>query len=104
MLLLQCYGTIEIASALSKRKVQRAELAESALLFAFELIAELEIVTDSVAWMSADLITNSMRNHKLTAYDATYLELAIRRSLPLATFDKEPLRAAPLAGVPVLAD
>ena len=25
--------------------------------------------------------------HQLTAYDATYLELAIRRSLPLATLD-----------------
>lgn len=31
--------------------------------------------------------------HKLTAYDAAYLELALRRSLPLATLDID-LRAA----------
>lgn len=33
------------------------------------------------------------RKHKLTSYDAIYLELAIRRKLPLATLD-EPLRKA----------
>lgn len=31
--------------------------------------------------------------HRLTVYDATYLELALRRGLPLATLDHE-LRAA----------
>jgi predicted nucleic acid-binding protein len=31
--------------------------------------------------------------HHLTIYDATYLELAVRRSLPLATLDKD-LRGA----------
>jgi predicted nucleic acid-binding protein len=33
------------------------------------------------------------RKHRLTAYDAAYLELAIRRDLELATLDRE-LRAA----------
>jgi predicted nucleic acid-binding protein len=33
------------------------------------------------------------RTHKLTSYDAMYLDLAVRRQLPLATLD-EPLRAA----------
>ena len=42
------------------------------------------------------------RRHGLTAYDAAYLELAQRRGLPLATFDKDLLRAAPLAGVALL--
>jgi len=31
--------------------------------------------------------------HRLTVYDAAYLELALRRGLPLATLDQE-LRAA----------
>ena len=40
--------------------------------------------------------------HQLTVYDAAYLELAQRLSLPLATYDK-PLRAAALsAGVALL--
>ena len=40
--------------------------------------------------------------HRLTAYDATYLELALRQGLPLATSDKPLLNAAREAGVEVL--
>ena len=35
----------------------------------------------------------------LTVYDGAYLELAKRKSLPLATLDSALLKAAPLAGV-----
>ena len=35
----------------------------------------------------------------LTAYDATYLELALRSGSPLATFDRQLAAAAPAAGV-----
>lgn len=41
-------------------------------------------------------ITNLGRSQNLSAYDAAYLELAIRRSLPLATLDDK-LKAAALA-------
>lgn len=37
--------------------------------------------------------------HGLTLYDALYLELALRLNLPLATFDKELMRAAAAEGV-----
>lgn len=40
--------------------------------------------------------------HKLTLYDAAYLELAQRRSLPLATLDQDLRGAARLERVPVL--
>ncbi|HWZ50215.1 MAG TPA: type II toxin-antitoxin system VapC family toxin [Granulicella sp.] len=40
-----------------------------------------------------------MRRFNLTAHDATYLELALQRNLPLATLDKELLAAARQAGV-----
>ncbi|HEY7852343.1 MAG TPA: type II toxin-antitoxin system VapC family toxin [Caulobacteraceae bacterium] len=55
--------------------------------------------TDQHAWgATARLATG----HGLTLYDATYLELARRRDLPLATLDRE-LRAAALAeGVPLM--
>jgi predicted nucleic acid-binding protein len=39
------------------------------------------------------------RQHKLTVYDAAYLELALRRKLPLATLDDDLRRGAKKAGV-----
>jgi len=38
------------------------------------------------------------RAHRLTAYDAAYLELAIREGLPLATLDRDLRKAAAAAG------
>jgi predicted nucleic acid-binding protein len=40
--------------------------------------------------------------HRLTSYDAAYLELALRRSLLLATLDDELIRAGRAAGIAVL--
>ena len=42
------------------------------------------------------------RAHRLTSYDAIYLELAIRRSLPLATLDDDLRKAAKKLGVGLL--
>lgn len=42
------------------------------------------------------------RRHGLTSYDASYLELAMRRGLPLATNDGEIVKAAAVVGVKVL--
>lgn len=44
------------------------------------------------------------RRHRLTVYDAAYLELALRRSLPLATLDTALAAAARAEGVPVIGD
>jgi predicted nucleic acid-binding protein len=49
--------------------------------------------TDRQAWGAT---ANLAERHRLTLYDAAYLELARRRCLPLATLDQE-LRAAALA-------
>lgn len=43
------------------------------------------------------------QGHGLTAYDAAYLELALRRHLPLATVDPALQTAARRAGVPLIA-
>lgn len=40
--------------------------------------------------------------HGLSTYDASYLELALRRGLPLATLDRQLAAAARASGVPVL--
>ena len=42
------------------------------------------------------------RKHGLTAYDAAYLEIAIRGAYPLATVDEDLRRAAVAEGVQVL--
>jgi len=40
--------------------------------------------------------------HRLTAYDAAYMELAVRRALPVATLDNERRTACERAGVTLI--
>jgi predicted nucleic acid-binding protein len=42
------------------------------------------------------------RTHRLTSYDAIYLDLAVRRRLPLATLDDDLRKAARKLGVALL--
>jgi predicted nucleic acid-binding protein len=46
-----------------------------------------------------DHILNLARPQKLTTYDAAYLELAVRRGVPLATLDSDLKKAAKAVGV-----
>jgi predicted nucleic acid-binding protein len=55
--------------------------------------------TVSQAW---SVITDLARSEGLTAYDAAYLELALRLGLPLATLDRDLAAAARRRGVTVL--
>jgi predicted nucleic acid-binding protein len=58
-----------------------------------------DLETDKHAWHAT---LQFAHRHRLTLYDAAYLELAHRRRLPLATLDAD-LRAAAMAeGVPLL--
>ena len=41
-------------------------------------------------------------DHGLSAYDASYLELAMRRGIPLATQDERLMRAAGAAGIDIM--
>jgi len=45
------------------------------------------------AWLAQQILPLA-RRHKLSAYDAAYLELAIRDGLPLATLDDDLCQAA----------
>jgi predicted nucleic acid-binding protein len=49
-------------------------------------------------WMS---IYSLASHYKLTAYDASYLEIAMRLSIPIATLDQELIAAAEKAGVSI---
>lgn len=57
-------------------------------------------VEPAFASVPADLIVLAQR-HRLTVYDAAYLELARSRGLPLVTTDRELLDAAAAVGVGV---
>ena len=52
---------------------------------------------------TASKIMELCERHGLTAYDAAYLELALREGLPLATLDHELQKAARAAGVGLFA-
>lgn len=87
----------EVGNILS-RAVRHARISLEAASRALDLAADLRIETVSLDehagfWMSRAL------DFKLTAYDAQYLELALRRQLPLATKDDELAAAAQAHGV-----
>lgn len=56
--------------------------------------------TDRHAWETTVHLAD---RHRLTLYHAAYLELALRRELPLATLDRELRRAAKAENIPLLA-
>ncbi len=51
-------------------------------------------------WLAQQILPLS-RAHNISAYDAAYLELAIREGLPLATLDDDLRRGACASGVPL---
>lgn len=60
---------------------------------------EIDTETAGLTWTE---IAELAERHRLTSYDATYLELALRLGLPLATTDKALAAAAASAGVSLL--
>jgi predicted nucleic acid-binding protein len=63
-------------------------------------LALLAIVPDRAP--NESQVLSLARQNRLTVYDAAYLELAQRRSLPLATLDTALRKAAAAVGVPLL--
>ena len=90
---------LEVANVLLVgERGKRLEKADSAR-FA-ELLRGLPIVVESLAGDAAlDRVLGLGREFGLSSYDASYLELAMRQGLALATRDKELARACKKAGV-----
>ena len=51
----------------------------------------------------SELVLTLARKHRITAYDAAYLELALRLDAPLATLDRALASAAAAEGAPLIA-
>jgi predicted nucleic acid-binding protein len=75
---------------------RRAALADLALLD-----INTDQYTDANAWGESLTLANQFR---LTLYDAAYLELAQRRTVPLATLDSDLRSAARALGVSLLGE
>ena len=90
---------VELTNALLQAE-QRERIDAAAIAKFISLLDSLSIETDYELdrRLLAPLLALA-RRHRLTAYDAAYLELAMRRSLPLATRDKALRRAARSVGV-----
>jgi predicted nucleic acid-binding protein len=91
---------LEVANALliAERRKRTTEAKVSAFL---KLLRSLPIQTDDEttirAWHEP---MHLARAQQLSVYDSTYLELALRRGLPLATLDNRLKAVAATVGVP----
>ncbi len=86
-----------LLGALRRQRIGAADLQE-----ALTLLGDLLIHTDELTATRAMRETLALAQaHGLTTYDAAYLELAIRRRLPLATLDTALQHAARSCGVPL---
>jgi predicted nucleic acid-binding protein len=90
---------LEVANAmLSAERKKRMTVAQATAFLA--RIAGFPISIDAMPLGRAfDQVLSVGRQHRLTAYDAAYLELALRETLPLATLDADLRRSAESAGV-----
>jgi predicted nucleic acid-binding protein len=91
---------LEVANALLVGE-RRNRATEANVTTFLRLLAALPIALDDDtairAWQHS---LHLARSHRLSVYDAAYLELALRRGLPLATLDDRLAAAATAAGVP----
>lgn len=89
----------ELANVLTVAERRRV-LARTEVERAISLYAHLSIQTDQAEGVEyVRRLCEISRVHGLSAYDAAYLELALRKRAPLASLDRELLDAAKKSGV-----
>jgi predicted nucleic acid-binding protein len=92
----------EVTAVLSKAQKIGSLSADKAKGFLDDLAA----FTITIDYEGIEKILHDVRviavNYGLTGYDAAYLELAIRKNIPIATLDEALQKAARLAGVELL--
>lgn len=93
---------VEVANSLVVG-LRRGRLTEAGLEQFLRMLEDNAIlIAGAAAPGSPRAVIALAREHGLTAYDASYLELALREGLPLATLDAGLRAAAARAGVPLL--
>jgi len=92
---------LEVTNAVLVRE-RRRMLAEAQAFRLLQLLDELtiELMPEPLS-RTASGLAQTARPHQLSAYDAVYLDLAIRMGLPLFTRDENLRAAAAHVGVPL---
>lgn len=87
------------------RNAEKANKVSPAETAAFlEAVQELPIQADSTPPGLIQInVASVARQYRLSGYDGQYLELAMRKALPLATLDRDLRKAMLAAGVPLFA-
>jgi predicted nucleic acid-binding protein len=91
---------LEVANVLlsGERRGRTTEAKSTEFLALLETLPiTVDDQTSARAWSD---VLHLVRAHNLSAYDAAYLELALRRGLPLAPLDEQLKTAAEAVGVP----
>ncbi len=92
---------LEVSNVLLQAE-KRGRIGIGDVMTRLDLIAELPISVDQQTTVRAWRETLTLaRAEGLTTYDATYLELSVRRGLPLLTKDNELADAAKRLGIAV---
>jgi len=90
---------LEVANVIARAEAKGlvTEARSGAFL---EMLEGVDIEVDPATFAHALSETLQLaRRYKLSAYDASYLELALRKGIPLATLDEDLQKAAKKAGV-----
>lgn len=92
---------LEVASVVLKSELSRTIDEARSTAFVGLLDALPISVDDQTAARALGDCLQLARRYKLSSYDASYLELALREGLPLATLDGDLRKAMVKAGVPL---
>jgi predicted nucleic acid-binding protein len=93
---------LEILNAVLQGK-RRGRVAEADVQKFFTSLISFHILLDTELGLPRlDAIRTLAERHRLTSYDAAYLELAMRLHLPLATLDGDLRKAAQAERVPLI--
>lgn len=91
--------TLEVANVVARAE-SRALVSEAQSEAFLEMLGGIRIlIDDATGARGLPETLNLARRYRLSSYDASYLDLALRRSLPLATLDADLAKAARKAGV-----
>jgi predicted nucleic acid-binding protein len=92
----------EVLNALLMGERRKRLTPELTKAFLQDLKRMMVDVDTTIAAAVFETVQELCRKHKLTSYDAAYLELAIRGKHPLPTVDEDLMKAAQAEGVKLL--
>ncbi|RZD16879.1 MAG: PIN domain-containing protein [Candidatus Acididesulfobacter guangdongensis] len=92
---------LEVSNVIAKAEA-KGLIAESRSTLFIQMLNNLDIQPDMQTYLySLNDILNLARRYGLSAYDASYLELALRRNIPLATLDEDLIKAVKKSGTEI---